>query len=65
MQEGARRPGRPAFAAARRLRLYCMPMPVTVLLYEMAFEVALCRDVLAVFMRVIFGWLKDTDHGQG
>jgi hypothetical protein len=28
--------------------------------YQLAFDAALCTEVLAVFMRVIFGWLKST-----
>ena len=33
--------------------------------YQLAFDAALCTEVLAVFMRVIFGWLKSTAKNQG
>jgi hypothetical protein len=33
--------------------------------YQLAFDAVLCRDVLAVFMRVVFGWLAATAARQG
>jgi hypothetical protein len=39
-----------------------LPWPVRDLL---AFDAALCRDVLAVFIRVVFGWLRRTAAREG
>jgi hypothetical protein len=33
--------------------------------YQLAFDAALCTEVLAVFMRAVFGWLKSTAKHQG
>ena len=33
--------------------------------YQLAFDAGLCTDFLAVFLRVIFGWLKNTAKKQG
>jgi hypothetical protein len=33
--------------------------------YLLAFDAALCRDVLAVFIRVVSGWLQRRAAGHG
>lgn len=39
------------------VRQWVLSLPWS-LRYLLAFDTALCRDVLAVFMRVVFGWLR-------
>lgn len=39
-----------------------LPWPVR---YLLAFDAALGRDVLAVFIRVVFGWLRRTAAREG
>lgn len=33
--------------------------------YQLAFDATLCRDVLAVFMRIVFGWLRRRAASRG
>ena len=41
------------------VRQWVLSLPWS-LRYHLAFDAGLCRDVLAVFMRVVFGWLSAT-----
>ena len=46
------------------VRQWVLSLPWS-LRYLLAFDAALCRDVLAVFIRVVFGWLRRRAAGQG
>jgi hypothetical protein len=46
------------------VRQWVLSLPWS-LRYQLAFDPALCRDVLAVFVRVVFGWLAATAARQG
>jgi len=46
------------------VRQWVLSLPWS-LRYLLAFDAALCRDVLAVFMRVVFGWLRRAAARQG
>jgi hypothetical protein len=46
------------------VRQWVLSVPWT-LRYQLAFDAGLCTEVLAVFLRVIFGWLKNTAKKQG
>ncbi|MBI2157810.1 MAG: transposase [Candidatus Rokubacteria bacterium] len=46
------------------MRQWVLSLPWS-LRYQLAFDAGLCRDVLAVFMRVVFGWLSATAARQG
>jgi hypothetical protein len=39
------------------VRQWVLSLPWS-LRYQLAFDAALCRDVLAIFIRVVFGWLR-------
>ncbi|MBI2160880.1 MAG: hypothetical protein HYU25_11000 [Candidatus Rokubacteria bacterium] len=44
------------------VRQWVLSLPWS-LRYQLAFDAGLCRDVLAVFMRVVFGWLSASLEG--
>ena len=46
------------------VRQWVLSLPWS-LRYPLAFDAALCTDVLAVFMRVVFGWLAASAERQG
>jgi Transposase zinc-binding domain len=46
------------------VRQWVLSLPWS-LRYQLAFDAALCRDVLAVFLRVIFGWLRRAATREG
>ena len=46
------------------VRQWVLSLPWS-LRYQLAFDAGLCRDVLAVFLRVVFGWLSATAARQG
>jgi len=46
------------------VRQWVLSLPWS-LRYQLAFDPALCRDVLAIFIRVVFGWLRRTTARQG
>jgi Transposase zinc-binding domain len=67
---GGRRMGAPAAQLVDHViphmpvRQWALSLPWS-LRYQLAFDAALCRDVLSVFMRVVFGWLAATAARQG
>jgi hypothetical protein len=46
------------------VRQWVLSLPWT-LRYQLAFDASLCGAVLAVFLRVVFGWLAATAARQG
>lgn len=46
------------------VRQWMLSLPWS-LRYQLAFDPALCRDVLAIFIRVVFGWLRRTAARHG
>jgi hypothetical protein len=46
------------------VRQWVLSLPWS-LRYQLAFDATLCRDVLAVFIRVVFGWLRRRAASRG
>jgi hypothetical protein len=46
------------------VRQWVLSLPWS-LRYQLAFDARLCRDVLAVFLRVVFGWLRRAARREG
>jgi len=46
------------------VRQWVLSLPWS-LRYQLAFDAALCRDVLAVFVRVVFGWMRRRAGNEG